>query len=209
MFPCGNGVINSGEQCDDNNTKSGDGCSSTCKVESGFTCQSSPSVCVRPTPSSNCGNGKIEAGQKCDDNNQKNGDGCSASCLIEKSFTCSGQPSKCKAESKGMQLAIKPLINSRVVYVQVRTDQTFTFENERERQNFMKYNFQAGTEPASASCNQVGSDPRLFNCYFMYPSGAPLRQYNIILSYDYKGSTGLLEVLVDYRESAFATRSLG
>jgi len=30
---CGNGMVESGEQCDDGNTMSGDGCSSTCKVE--------------------------------------------------------------------------------------------------------------------------------------------------------------------------------
>lgn len=30
---CGNGVLDAGEQCDDSNTVSGDGCSSTCKVE--------------------------------------------------------------------------------------------------------------------------------------------------------------------------------
>jgi cysteine-rich repeat protein len=30
---CGNGVIETGEQCDDGNTVSGDGCSSTCQIE--------------------------------------------------------------------------------------------------------------------------------------------------------------------------------
>lgn len=30
---CGNGIIDPGEQCDDGNTKSGDGCSSTCQSE--------------------------------------------------------------------------------------------------------------------------------------------------------------------------------
>jgi cysteine-rich repeat protein len=30
---CGNGVLNTGEACDDHNTVSGDGCSSTCEVE--------------------------------------------------------------------------------------------------------------------------------------------------------------------------------
>ncbi len=32
---CGNGVIESGEQCDDGNTRNGDGCSSTCQIEQG------------------------------------------------------------------------------------------------------------------------------------------------------------------------------
>jgi len=34
---CGDGLVIS-EQCDDGNAKDGDGCSSTCKVEAGFTC---------------------------------------------------------------------------------------------------------------------------------------------------------------------------
>ena len=36
---CGNGNIEPGEQCDDGNAVSGDGCSSTCQTEPGFSCQ--------------------------------------------------------------------------------------------------------------------------------------------------------------------------
>lgn len=43
---CGDGIIVSAvEQCDDNNTASYDGCSSTCTKETSFTCSGSPSVC--------------------------------------------------------------------------------------------------------------------------------------------------------------------
>jgi len=35
---CGNGVLEPGEQCDDGNTEDGDGCSSTCKLESPLAC---------------------------------------------------------------------------------------------------------------------------------------------------------------------------
>ena len=35
---CGNGNIETGEDCDDGNRVGGDGCSSTCKIESGFSC---------------------------------------------------------------------------------------------------------------------------------------------------------------------------
>jgi cysteine-rich repeat protein len=34
---CGDGIVNSGETCDDGNTASGDGCSSTCQTESAST----------------------------------------------------------------------------------------------------------------------------------------------------------------------------
>ena len=44
---CGNGMIDAGEECDDGNSADGDGCSSTCTVESGYTCDASePSVCI-------------------------------------------------------------------------------------------------------------------------------------------------------------------
>ena len=42
---CGNGTLDPGEQCDDGNTKSGDGCGVACAVESGYTCEGEPSQC--------------------------------------------------------------------------------------------------------------------------------------------------------------------
>jgi cysteine-rich repeat protein len=44
---CGNGAIETGETCDDSNTASGDGCSSSCAIESGWTCSGTPSVCLQ------------------------------------------------------------------------------------------------------------------------------------------------------------------
>ncbi|MCP3102462.1 DUF4215 domain-containing protein [Myxococcus sp. K15C18031901] len=44
---CGDGVVAGAEQCDDGNLHSGDGCSSVCRVEPGYTCQGThPSVCM-------------------------------------------------------------------------------------------------------------------------------------------------------------------
>ena len=40
---CGNGVLELGESCDDANTHSGDGCSSACQVETGWTCDTESS----------------------------------------------------------------------------------------------------------------------------------------------------------------------
>ncbi|MFO0586773.1 MAG: DUF4215 domain-containing protein [Polyangiaceae bacterium] len=62
MDACGDGKITGTEKCDDDNTKNGDGCSSTCQEEQGFTCTGEPSVCVPA-----CGNGKIDPGEQCDD----------------------------------------------------------------------------------------------------------------------------------------------
>jgi len=48
---CGNGVLDGSDQCDDSNTVSGDGCSSTCQIEAGYTCTQDAfnpiSVCTR------------------------------------------------------------------------------------------------------------------------------------------------------------------
>jgi len=42
---CGDGVISTGEQCDDNNTNNGDGCNASCQIESGYWCMLEPSNC--------------------------------------------------------------------------------------------------------------------------------------------------------------------
>lgn len=52
---CGNGLLDDGEECDDMNFDVGDGCSTTCTVEAGFTCDDTePSVC---TPTGQGGSG--------------------------------------------------------------------------------------------------------------------------------------------------------
>lgn len=43
---CGDGAISGSETCDDRNTLSGDGCSSTCQIEQGWRCAGQPSVCT-------------------------------------------------------------------------------------------------------------------------------------------------------------------
>ncbi len=61
---CGNGIIDLGEDCDDRNATTGDGCSSTCRLEY-------------------CGNGIIDPGEACDDgpdNSNSNPDGCTLDC---------------------------------------------------------------------------------------------------------------------------------
>ncbi|MGH7894582.1 MAG: DUF4215 domain-containing protein, partial [Candidatus Binatia bacterium] len=62
---CGDGTLDPGEQCDDGNYVSGDGCSAACELEG------------------TCGDGTIGAGEQCDDGNATSGDGCSAACQLE------------------------------------------------------------------------------------------------------------------------------
>lgn len=99
---CGNGRVEAGEQCDDGNTASDDGCSATCvnegatpprcgdgKVDIGEQCDDGNSNnedncqnnCRYP-PLSQCGNGQQEVGEACDDGNTTDGDGCQADCSL-------------------------------------------------------------------------------------------------------------------------------
>jgi cysteine-rich repeat protein len=61
---CGDHVVEPGEQCDDGNLTSGDGCDANCTVTA-------------------CGNGIVTAGEQCDDGNTVGGDCCGATCLFE------------------------------------------------------------------------------------------------------------------------------
>lgn len=79
-------------ECDDSNLFDGDGCSSTCTYEFGWTCtraggagSTDRDVCVE-----DCGKGLNYGTIYCDDGNTDAGDGCSATCTIEVGWTCSG-----------------------------------------------------------------------------------------------------------------------
>jgi cysteine-rich repeat protein len=62
--PCGDGIVDIGEKCDDGNLMPGDGCSPDC------------------TSDESCGNGVLDrdVGEVCDDRNEVSWDGCSADC---------------------------------------------------------------------------------------------------------------------------------
>ena len=87
---CGDSVIEGTESCDDGNTMPGDGCDSSCAIETGYDCMGSPSMCA-PI----CGDGMVLMGEGCDDGNTMPGDGCDASCAVETGYACSGMPSMC------------------------------------------------------------------------------------------------------------------
>ena len=87
---CGDGTILEAEACDDGNRTSGDGCDSSCQIETGFDCLGEPSTC-----SEICGDGLIVGGETCDDGGTTSGDGCDSSCQIETGFDCLGEPSTC------------------------------------------------------------------------------------------------------------------
>jgi virginiamycin B lyase len=67
---CGDRLVQLGEDCDDGNRVSCDGCSADCRVESG------------------CGDGVRCGEEACDDGNADNCDGCSATCTVEVGTQC-------------------------------------------------------------------------------------------------------------------------
>jgi cysteine-rich repeat protein len=92
---CGDGVWDDGrgEECDDQNTASNDGCGEACNVESGWECdvEVEPSVCQRI-----CGNGHLDLGEACDDDNTFGSDGCGEECEVEEGWDCdASEPSEC------------------------------------------------------------------------------------------------------------------
>jgi cysteine-rich repeat protein len=86
---CGDGLHAGGLDCDDGNTSSGDGCSSTCTVEVGYNCTggtiTTPDTCVEI-----CGDGLNFGHYNCDDKNNVNGDGCDEYCNVESGWFCEG-----------------------------------------------------------------------------------------------------------------------
>jgi fibro-slime domain-containing protein len=91
---CGDGILQAylGEECDDGNMVSGDGCSSTCTLEPGWVCATPGKACVNTIV---CGDGKIEGTEQCDDGNTKSGDGCSSTCTLESGYACPVPNSPC------------------------------------------------------------------------------------------------------------------
>jgi len=88
---CGDGIIDEGEQCDDGNNSSEDGCSASCSFEPGFDCSGEPSVCEVVV----CGDGRIEGRETCDDGSNLDADGCSSICEVESGAQCFDLPSRC------------------------------------------------------------------------------------------------------------------
>lgn len=74
---CGDGVRQSGENCDDGNLIANDGCNELCQLEY-------------------CGDGRLQPSEQCDDGNQLMGDGCDYNCKVELEWSCNtASPTVC------------------------------------------------------------------------------------------------------------------
>ncbi len=107
---CGNGTVDSGEECDDGNQSNEDGCLNNCRSAEcgdGYTylgheeCDdgnlSNRDACLTNCRNATCGDGFIRDGvEGCDDGDNDNGDGCSSTCSVETGWSCEGMPSQCE-----------------------------------------------------------------------------------------------------------------
>jgi fibro-slime domain-containing protein len=91
---CGNGARTPEEACDDANTADGDGCSTSCVIESGWRCSSNG---CRPI----CGDSLLHGSETCEDGNTVSGDGCSAGCRVEPGASCGTLGAACGAAACG------------------------------------------------------------------------------------------------------------
>ncbi len=72
---CGDGLVGTGETCDDANDTAGDGCAG-CQVEPGWVCDATG--CRLAV----CGDGATEGLEECDDGNRVDDDACSNACVV-------------------------------------------------------------------------------------------------------------------------------
>jgi len=91
---CGNGTLDTGEQCDDANRSNTDACTNACRIATcGDTlvavweqCDDGNQVdgdgCSNACKSPACGDGAVQTGEECDDGNQLANDTCTNACKI-------------------------------------------------------------------------------------------------------------------------------
>ncbi len=95
---CGNSYREAGEDCDDGDTEEGDGCSASCQVEPGWTCDVSaePSACAPA-----CGDGLTVADEPCD-GDDLGGESCESLGYYGGTLACAGD---CTFELGGCEAA--------------------------------------------------------------------------------------------------------
>lgn len=105
---CGDGVVDTGEECDDGNGRGCDGCDRSCHLEPGYACgdgvvsttcgetcddgvgnsDTTPDACRTSCRLAACGDGVTDGSEECDDGNRKSCDGCSSKCVAEPGLQC-------------------------------------------------------------------------------------------------------------------------
>lgn len=96
---CRNGIVEAGEQCDDNNASNNDFCTNVCKnaacgdtfVQGAEQCDDGNQIntdsCSNTCVAARCGDGILQSGEQCDDGNVSQTDSCMNTCTIPVSDT--------------------------------------------------------------------------------------------------------------------------
>ena len=91
---CGDGIVQTNEECDDDNVVNNDACRNDCHlpkcgdgiVQTGEQCDDGNQVnndaCTNNCHLPKCGDGIVQTGEQCDDGNQVNTDNCSNACKL-------------------------------------------------------------------------------------------------------------------------------
>lgn len=83
---CGDGHLDSDEECDDGNRRDGDGCDHRCTEE-----EEAP----------RCGDGRVDPGEACDDGNTVDDDACSNACRVNDTGGGGGGGDGCLLDGEG------------------------------------------------------------------------------------------------------------
>jgi cysteine-rich repeat protein len=195
---CGNGIIEQLEQCDDHNTKNGDGCSSTCLVEAGYTCTRMPSQCLKTVNSTL----KTTANATVKSTNSTNTNNSSQSSTIKttssKTSNTAPPPPVTAANSSSAGLTLQTLSgNSNQIFLTVNTGVAFDFPDQATMQSFLKAKFTGCAPPTFYFSQRPQPNKNLFDCLLIFPSGIPNSKFTAAFSYSYSGASGQLSVPVD------------
>ncbi|RLB60635.1 MAG: hypothetical protein DRI90_13260 [Deltaproteobacteria bacterium] len=90
---CGNGVVDTGEECDGSNL-AGQDCAALGYAAGELLCSASCTIDAAACEDL-CGDGVVGNSETCDDGNAAPGDGCGSDCTPEAGFDCTGAPSTC------------------------------------------------------------------------------------------------------------------
>lgn len=171
---CGDGLVVGSETCDTGNTYSA-GCIN-CQIQTGYTCSGQPSVCKAPTPVSTPTSTPVST---------------------PTSTGSSTATSAASASTQGLVQSGTVTINSNNVFVSLKTNPTFTFDNPTDMQNFIKTTVASGPKPTVYCSQRPSPNLDLFDCLMIYPSGVPNVNFSVNFSYNYQGKTGAVTVTVD------------
>lgn len=184
---CGDGLILGSETCDTGNAFSS-GCIN-CQIQPGFTCTGQPSVCRAPTPVTPTPTTPSTP---------------SVPSTPSTPSTPSAPSTPSTPTTPSVPTAVQSLyqsgtanVNSNNVFITLKTNPTFTFNNPTDMQNFIKSSFPSGPKPTVYCSQRPNPNLDTFDCLLIYPSGVPNTQFSVNFSYDYQGKTGSTTVRVD------------